>query len=77
MNNFYTTMSHVDQTDMDSPMIYGITAKEIGTGKVMFADYEISFDPHTINKLSNICQKFQPNEKEFKQVVACYKDFRG
>lgn len=36
MNNFYTTMCHVDQKDMNSDMIYGITAKKQYSGEVMF-----------------------------------------
>lgn len=73
MNTFYTTMSHVDQDDLDSEMIYGITAKENGTGKVMFAEYNISFDFSLVQELADICQKNQPDEEEFENLISSHK----
>ena len=73
MNTFYTTMSHVDQKDLDSKMIYGITAKSKVDGQVMFADYRISLDSPLVQKLADFCQEKQPNEDEFREIVQKYK----
>lgn len=73
MNNFYTTMTHIDQTDLNSEMIYGITAKNIGTGKVIFSDYKISFNMLLVKELSDLCQMKQPTENEFRELIKCYK----
>ena len=73
MNILYTTMKHVDQSDYDSEMIYGITAKEKGSGKVRFADYQISFNMQRVNELSDLCQEKQPTENEFRELVKSYK----
>ena len=73
MNNFYTTMTHIDQTDLNSEMIYGITAKNIGTGKVIFSDYKISFNMLLVKELSDLCQMKQPTENEFRKLIKSHK----
>lgn len=73
MNNFYITMTRIDQTDLNSEMIYGITAKNVGTGKVVFTDYQISFNMLLVKKISDLCQQKQPTENEFKKLINSYK----
>lgn len=72
MNNFYTTMCHVDQKDMNSDMIYGITAKKQYSGEVMFFDYHISFNLADVQRIADHCQKVQPTEDEFKNIIKSY-----
>lgn len=73
MNNFYTTVSRIDQKDMNSKMIYGITAKSKTNGNVMFADYKISCDMKFVDELRKVCQTNQPDEQEFRNLICSYK----
>lgn len=73
MNNFYTTMSRTDKNNLDSKIIYGITAKERQNGKVVFADYRISCDFCFVERLATQFQQGQPTQDEFESIINKYK----